>query len=89
MSTPAGMRHIPFRGENGDVVHIYSDSTRIFLQLRHETPTGSADQDILTASFKAAVLLNDSAALAIASELISIVVGRQKASAANQDETPE
>lgn len=57
MSTPAGMRHIPFRVENGDAIHIYSDSTRIFLQLRHETPTGSADQDFLTASFKGAVAL--------------------------------
>lgn len=89
MSTPAGMRHIPFRLENGDAVHIYSDSTRIFLQLRHETPTGPSDQDFLPPSFKVAVPLSDGVALAIASELLSIVVSRQKASTASQDETPE
>ena len=40
MGTPTGVRCVTFRLENGDKVLVYSDSTRIFLQLRHGTPTG-------------------------------------------------
>lgn len=89
MSTPAGMRCVTFRLENGDKVLVYSDSTRIFLQLRHATSTGSSDQDILTPSFKVAVSLNEGAALALASELLSVVAGRLKAPPTSEDEEPE
>ncbi len=47
MTTPPGTRSVTFSLENGDKVLVYSDSTRIFLQLRHNTPT---EQDILTSS---------------------------------------
>jgi len=89
MSTPTGMRCVTFRLENGDKVLVYSDSTRIFLQLRHSTPTGPTDQDILSPSFKVAVPLNEGAALALASELLSIVADRLKAPPVSQDEEPE
>ena len=86
MVTPAGMRQVTFLMENADKVLVYSDSTHIFLQLRREVPT---QQDILSPSFKVAVSLNEDTALALASELLSIVVGRLKASPANQDEEPD
>jgi hypothetical protein len=59
---------------------------RIFLRLRHETPAGPADQDFLTPSFKVAVSLTEGAALALASELLSVVATRLKAPPASQDE---
>lgn len=89
MSTPTGMRCVNLRLENGDRVLVYSDATRIFLQLRQDIPTGSADQDILSPSFKVAVSLTEGAALALASELLSVVAGRLKAPPANQSEEPE
>jgi hypothetical protein len=86
MSTPTGMRCMTFRLENEDKVLVYSDVTHIFLQLRHATPT---EQDILTPSFKIAVSLTEGAALALASELISIVANRRSAPPTSQDEEPE
>ena len=83
------MRCVTFRLENGDKVLVYSDSTRLFLQLRHVTSTGSSDQDILTPSFKVAVSLNEGAALTLASELLSVVAGRLKAPPTSEDEEPE
>jgi hypothetical protein len=75
MTTPPGTRSVTFSLENGNKVLVYSDSTRIFLQLRHNTPT---EQDILTPSFKVAVSLTEGDALALASELLSIVSARLK-----------
>jgi len=89
MGTPTGVRCVTFRLENGDKVLVYSDSTRIFLQLRHGTPTGPADQDILAPSFKVAVALTEGTALALASELLSVVAGRLKAPAESFEEEPE
>jgi hypothetical protein len=89
MSTPTGMRCVTFRLEHGDKILVYSDSTRIFLQLRHSTPTGPTDQDMLSPSFKVAVPLNEGVALALASELLSIVAGRLKAPSASLDVEPE
>jgi hypothetical protein len=39
MGPPTSMRGVTVRLENGDKVLVSSDSTRIFLQLRHGTPT--------------------------------------------------
>jgi hypothetical protein len=89
MSTPTGMRCVTFRLDNGDKVLVYSDAARIFLQLRHGTPTGLSDQDILSPSFKVAVPLTEGAALALTSELLSVVAGRLKAPPASQDEESE
>jgi hypothetical protein len=89
MGTPSGMRCTTFSLENGDKVLVYSDSSHIFLQLRHSTPTGPTEQDILTPSFKVAVALHEGAALALASELVSIVATRLKAPLTRRDEEAE
>ncbi len=86
MSTPSGMRSVTFSLIDGDKVLVYSDSTRILLQLRHNTPT---EQDILASSFKVAVSLTSGDALALASELLSIVSARLKAPPSRQDEEQE
>lgn len=65
MATPADMRQRGFSLETGDNVFVYSDSTRILLQLRREVPT---QQDILAPSFKTAVSLTEGEALALADE---------------------
>lgn len=83
MGTPSGMRCVTVALENGDKVLLYSDSVHIFLQLRHLTPT---EQDILASSFKVAVPLTDSEALAVASHLLSVVASRLKASSGREDE---
>ena len=70
----------------GDKVFVYSDATRILLQLRREAPT---QQDILAPSFKAAVSLTEGEALALASELLSVVAGRRGFQSASSDEEPE
>jgi hypothetical protein len=79
------MRCVTFSLENGDKVLVYSDATRMLLQLRHRTPT---EQDILASSFKVAVSLTEGDALALASELVSIVAARLKAPSSRQDEEP-
>jgi hypothetical protein len=79
------MRCVTFSLENGDKVLVYSDSTRILFQLRHHIPT---EKDILASSFKVAVSLTEGDALALASELLSIVSARLKAPSSKQDEAP-
>lgn len=86
MSTPAGMRHVPFSLATGDKVFIYSDSTRILLQLRRDVPT---QQDILAPSFKVAVALTEGEALALASELLFVVASRRGFQPASPDGEPE
>jgi len=86
MGAPPNMRRVTFRLENGDNVFVYSDATRILLQLRREVPT---QQDILTPSFKVAVPLTEGEALALAAELLSVVANRRGAPPASQDEEPE
>jgi hypothetical protein len=83
MGTPAGMRHRSFRLNTGDHVCIYSDSTRILLQMRREVPT---EHDILAPSFKTAVSLTEGEALALAAELLSVVAGRRGFQPSDPDE---
>lgn len=85
MATPPGMRQMPLHLETGDKVYVYSDMMRILLQLRREVPT---QQDILAASFKAAVALTEGEALALASELLSVVAARRGFRSASADEEP-
>ena len=89
MATPANMRCITFRMEDGDKVQVYSDSTRIFLRLRREVATGPADQDFLSLSFKVAASLTEGAALALAAEPLAVVANRRGAPPASQDGEPE
>lgn len=83
MGTPSGMRCMTVALENGDKVLLYSDSVHLFLQLRHCMPT---EQDILAPSFKVAVPLTDSEALAVASHLLSVVANRLKTPSGREDE---
>lgn len=75
MSTPKGMRTQRIATVSGDAVHIYSDKSKIILQLRHEVQT---ETDILSPSFKAAVELSDDDILAIAGELLTVASLRRK-----------
>jgi hypothetical protein len=68
VATPKGTRAQRFLLKPGDAVHIYSNSHAITFQLRHEVPT---EVDLAATSFKAAVALTPSDALAIAGELLT------------------
>ena len=69
MSHPKGMRAWTRPVDTGAQVHVYSDDNQIILQLRRTIPT---DEDALTPSFKVAVTLSPSDALALAAELIGV-----------------
>ena len=75
MATPKGIRTQRFVTASGDSVHIYSDNSKVILQLRREVPTES---DILSPSFKVAVELSDNDILAIAGELLTAASLRKK-----------
>ena len=75
MATPKGMREQRFSTISGSAVHIYSNEKKVFLQIRNEVPT---ETDILASSFKVAVELADSDALAIASELLAAVASHRR-----------
>ena len=70
MATPTGIRNKPIAINDTDRIHIYSDASRIWLQLRRNHPT---EDDIGTPSFKTAFLLSPEQALAIAAELLIVV----------------
>ncbi len=48
MSTPHGMRCVPKTLATGDKVHIYGDTARIILQIRHQVPS---EENLLEPSF--------------------------------------
>jgi hypothetical protein len=75
MATPKGIRAKPIPINATDAVHIYSDSTKIWLQLRREHPT---EDDIGIASFKTALRITPTQAIAIAGELLSVAAAQQK-----------
>ncbi len=68
MTTPKGVRAIAFQLRDDAAVHVYSDVTRIWLQLRRDVPTESS---IAEASFKVALELTSEQAIAIAGELLT------------------
>ncbi|MCU0798027.1 MAG: hypothetical protein MUF31_19070 [Akkermansiaceae bacterium] len=75
MATPKGIRAKSIPINATDAVHIYSDSTKIWLQLRREHPT---EDDIGITSFKAALRITPTQAIAIAGELLSVAAAQQK-----------
>ena len=75
MATPKGIRAKPIPINATDAVHIYSDSTKIWLQLRREHPT---EKDIGITSFKTALRITPNQAIAIAGELLSIAAFQQQ-----------
>jgi hypothetical protein len=68
MSNPKGMRAWAHALDSGAHIHVYSDDSRTILQVRRAIPT---DEDVLSPSFKVAVTLSPSDALALAAELLS------------------
>jgi hypothetical protein len=67
MPAPKGTRTVPFAIGSTDAVHIYSDTQRIWLQLRRDVPT---KRSIAKPSFKVALTLTPQQASAIAGELL-------------------
>ena len=68
------MRVVPFAINTTDAVHVYSDSNRIWLQLRRDVPTL---QDIGKPSFKSALNLTPVQAIALAGELLTAATQHQ------------
>lgn len=82
MATPKGFRAQQFPVNTTDNVHVYSDQTHIWLQLRRDVPT---EQDIGRSSFKVAICLTPGTAHKLGLELINIAdrnKEKQKAKAA-------
>ena len=74
-----------FTLENGGAVHAYSNEDVTILQIRKSKPT---EEDILEPSFKVAVSLTPSEALAIASELLLAASHRLKTNHKHLSENP-
>ncbi len=74
MATPKGTRAKRFAVNTTDSVLVYSDSTAIWLQLRRDFPT---EDHIGTPSFKTALSLTPSQAIAIAGELLTVAAAYQ------------
>ena len=69
MATPKGMSCRTFQLHQNDAVHLYSDDTRIILQLRREVPT---EKDVSKPSFKTALNLPPATAKELAVALLEI-----------------
>ena len=69
MATPKGMRAQSYSVNAFDAVHVYSDDTHIWLQLRRDIPT---EQDIGRSSFKIALCLQPGTAHKLGLELMNI-----------------
>ncbi len=67
MANPSGMRTQVFKLAQGAQVHIYSGPDRLVFQVRRSVET---EADLLLPSFKVAVELTPTEALAVASELL-------------------
>lgn len=86
MSTPKGMKCTPRTVATGDRVLIYSDLTRIILQLRRQVPT---EEQILEPSFKVAVSLSPAEAIALASDLLNAALPQLAVLRAMVEEEPD
>ena len=69
MATPKGMRALQFPVNASDAIHVYSDDTHIWLQIRRQVPT---EQDIGRSSFKVALCLQPGTAHKLGLELMNI-----------------
>ena len=65
--TPKGMRAQSSSVKNGDAVNVYGNGEKLYLQIRRGVPT---EVNIAAPSFKVAVELSATDALAIAGELL-------------------
>ena len=69
MATPKGMRAQQYPVNATDVVHVYSDDTHIWLQLRRDVAT---EDDIGRSSFKVAFCLQPGTAQKLGLELMNM-----------------
>lgn len=69
MATPKGMRATQYPVNDSDAVHLYSDETHIWVQLRREVPT---EQDIGRSSFKVAFCIQPGTAEKLGLELMNL-----------------
>ena len=69
MTTPKGMRAAQFPVNGSDVIHVYSDESHIWIQLRRDVPT---EQDIGRSSFKVALCMQPGTAHKLGLELMNI-----------------
>ncbi len=67
MATPKGQRCGVIAISTGDAIHVYSDATKVVLQLRRAVPTAN---DLAAPSYKVAAVLNGAEALSVAAELL-------------------
>ena len=86
MATPKGMRAQQFKVNPSDAIHVYSDDSHIWLQIRRDVPT---EQDIGRSSYKVALCLQPSTALKLGLELMNIAErnkekSKTKATASNK-----
>ena len=75
MATPKGTRSTRFTVNSSDAVHVYSDDTHIWVQLRRDVPT---DQDIGRSSFKVAVCVQPGTAYKLGLELMTVAMRNQE-----------
>jgi len=68
------MRAVPFPVNGSDSIHIYSDATHIWIQLRRDVPT---EQDIGRSSFKVALCMQPGTAQKLGLELMNLAAKRQ------------
>ena len=69
MANPKGMRVLPLAVNGSDAIHVYSDATHIWLQLRRDVPT---EENIGRSSFKVAVCMTSGTAHKLGLELLNV-----------------
>ena len=69
MATPKGMRATQFPVNASDVIHVYSDESHIWIQLRRDVPT---ERDIGRSSFKVALCMQPGTAHKLGLELMNV-----------------
>jgi len=72
------MRASQFPVNGSDAIHVYSDATHIWIQLRRDVPT---EQDIGRSSFKVALCMQPGTAQKLGLELMNLAAKRQATSA--------
>jgi len=86
MTNPKGFRNRSFTLDEGGQVMVYSNPDQIILQLRREIPT---ETNVLQPSFKVAISLTPSEALALASELLQAASSQLEKKETKPGELPD
>ncbi len=69
MATPKGMRAVQLAVNGSDAIHVYSDDSHIWIQMRRDVPT---EQDMGRSSFKVAICMQPGTAHKLGLELMNI-----------------